>query len=498
MRRKQRPFVFVLMPFSKAWDRIYDDGIRPACNDAGYTCARVDDQFFIGTILQQIYDQIAQADAIVADVTTCNPNVFYELGWSHACGKKTICLIKKRHPIPFDLTQYRHIQYTDSKNLRRQLAKELGWLLSHPAQACSTSDPTFKRVKAQITAEVHRVRMREELPLRPALKGTELEQSLHDLDFEFAWGAIEEKPFRSDKVMLHWSEEPWSPPAMVADLVWREAYRKARFAAEHDRDFRFRPLGRVTDGYVESGQLNLLLEPTMYALFAATNLNLDNEAFRKIIQASVLDASEYSRQPFLASALNVVGCVFGKDNCVLLPKRSNAVFQNPGTFQASTGGFVEEHERLCDGEAAKPHEQAAAAFTREIHEELGIRARELSHVEFVGFGYNRRTGEPDLIAVARTCLTGRTMMRRYAELRLKRAKQADNADELAIIETRGRFKSYWQLGEHPNLTTLARLCRFLREEHLWSDPSDIVAVLGGICRIFGVRVVRKAFQLALR
>ncbi|MCB8814690.1 hypothetical protein [Desulfosporosinus shakirovi] len=90
-----KPFVFVLMPFTTVFDDVYKVAIKPACYDAGAYCERVDEQYFDGSILDRIYNQITKADFVVADMTGKNPNVFYETGYSHALGKRVILLTRR-------------------------------------------------------------------------------------------------------------------------------------------------------------------------------------------------------------------------------------------------------------------------------------------------------------------------------------------------------------------------------------------------------------------
>ena len=71
-----KPFCFVLMPFDKAFDDIYQLGIKAACDIAEAYCERVDEQMFDGMILDRVYNQISKADIVVADMTGKNPNVF--------------------------------------------------------------------------------------------------------------------------------------------------------------------------------------------------------------------------------------------------------------------------------------------------------------------------------------------------------------------------------------------------------------------------------------
>ena len=73
---------------------------------------RVDEQIYQENMLSRIYNQISKADLIVADVTGKNPNVFYEVGYAHALGKKTILMTQDTDDIPFDLKHYPHIVYS--------------------------------------------------------------------------------------------------------------------------------------------------------------------------------------------------------------------------------------------------------------------------------------------------------------------------------------------------------------------------------------------------
>lgn len=104
-------FVFILMPFSSEFDDIYELGIKAACTDSGAYAERVDEQIFHSSILERIYNQIARADLIVADMTGRNPNVFYECGYAHALGKRVVLLTQNSEDIPFDLKHYPHIVY---------------------------------------------------------------------------------------------------------------------------------------------------------------------------------------------------------------------------------------------------------------------------------------------------------------------------------------------------------------------------------------------------
>lgn len=139
-----KPFVFVLMPFAAKFDDVYKLGIKPACEAVGAYAERIDEQIFAESILDRIYNQIAKADVIVADMTGKNPNVFYEAGYAHALGKKVILLTQKSKDIPFDLKHYPHIVYGGRiTGLIPELEKKVGWAIKRPRQNIPLSTVSF-------------------------------------------------------------------------------------------------------------------------------------------------------------------------------------------------------------------------------------------------------------------------------------------------------------------------------------------------------------------
>lgn len=140
-----RPFVFVLMPFEKSFDDIYHLGIKETCDKAGSYAERVDEQTYDGTITQRIYNQIAKADFIVADMTGRNANVFYETGYAHALNKRVILLTQNAEHIPFDLRDRPHIVYNNSiRTLQDELFKWLRWAIENPIEDIHLLSPPIQ------------------------------------------------------------------------------------------------------------------------------------------------------------------------------------------------------------------------------------------------------------------------------------------------------------------------------------------------------------------
>ncbi len=123
---EQRMIAFVVMPFGDESDNRYQHVIKPACQDAGLDCRRVDELIFHGDVFQEIYSQIAKADIIIADLSQGNTNVWYELGYAHALGKQTILIAAASERLPFDLGRSRVITgVPDSTHMKEELTDAL-------------------------------------------------------------------------------------------------------------------------------------------------------------------------------------------------------------------------------------------------------------------------------------------------------------------------------------------------------------------------------------
>jgi hypothetical protein len=140
-----KPFVFVLMPFSEEFDDVYKLGIKPACENTGAYAERVDEQIFKETILQRIFNQIAKADIIIAEMTGRNPNVFYETGYAHALGKNVILITQRAEDIPFDLKHYPHIIYGGKIiDLIPELERKVKWAIENPKEFLPPPEPPIR------------------------------------------------------------------------------------------------------------------------------------------------------------------------------------------------------------------------------------------------------------------------------------------------------------------------------------------------------------------
>ena len=95
-------------------DKTYQQLIRPACDQVDVNCFRAIDANLTGSIDSIMYRWIYQADIVIADLSTLNANVFYELGVRHAQRPNTTVIIAESvlmQSIPFDLSSFVIHQY---------------------------------------------------------------------------------------------------------------------------------------------------------------------------------------------------------------------------------------------------------------------------------------------------------------------------------------------------------------------------------------------------
>jgi len=118
---------FVLMPFNEKYIDVYNR-IRVTLNSNPLfiECSRADD-FHRPHIIETILKGITHSEFVIADLTESNANVYYELGLTHSIKEieKVIILTQELHLVPFDITQFRCIEYKPTPDGMKKLKKEL-------------------------------------------------------------------------------------------------------------------------------------------------------------------------------------------------------------------------------------------------------------------------------------------------------------------------------------------------------------------------------------
>jgi tetratricopeptide (TPR) repeat protein len=159
------PLCFVLMPFGMKkdpsggpdidFDAIYRMGILPAVQAAGMDPVRADAERTGGIIHKAMFERLMLCDFAVADLTTANANVFYELGVRHAVRPATTLAIFATHQkLPFDVSFLRAMPYTlgegnrfsveEATRLESALAQRLEELRALAREDAGADSPVFQ------------------------------------------------------------------------------------------------------------------------------------------------------------------------------------------------------------------------------------------------------------------------------------------------------------------------------------------------------------------
>lgn len=132
---------FVMQPFGGHLGTYFESLFKPAIEQAGLKAVRADDDIFAtGKIMDQVWRGIRDATVLVAELTSKNPNVFYELGLAHALEKPVILVSSNQEDVPFDLRHIRVILYDKNdpfwgKKLIDKIADNITSALAHPEEA---------------------------------------------------------------------------------------------------------------------------------------------------------------------------------------------------------------------------------------------------------------------------------------------------------------------------------------------------------------------------
>ena len=100
--------LFVMMPFNPDIRRVYEDHIKNVAASLSLKVARADDFFTVHAVMQDIWTAICRSRIIIADCTSRNPNVFYEIGIAHTVGKPVVLITQSSEDVPFDLRSIRY------------------------------------------------------------------------------------------------------------------------------------------------------------------------------------------------------------------------------------------------------------------------------------------------------------------------------------------------------------------------------------------------------
>ncbi|KKM11542.1 hypothetical protein SY88_07500 [Clostridiales bacterium PH28_bin88] len=247
-----RPLCFILMPFGKKpagdgrvvnFDVVYEKLIKPAVIDAGLEPLRADEDITGGVIHKAMFERLVLCEYAVADLTTANANVFYELGIRHSVRPWATQLLFAEGwgQLPFDVGLLRAIPYQLGPDGKPTNTKRNVVILTErlkEAMGATTDSPLFQMLEgfpvpdiARLKTDVFRDRIRYSEDIKAKLTKARQEGEIAVVAVETELGDISRADaavvvdlFLSYRAVKSWGRmislvERMAPPLSVTVLV---------------------------------------------------------------------------------------------------------------------------------------------------------------------------------------------------------------------------------------------------------------------------------------
>jgi tetratricopeptide (TPR) repeat protein len=144
------------------FDAVFEEIIVPAIEDADLDSIRADREVSGGIIHKPMFERLVLCEYAVADLTTANANVFYELGVRHAVRPfSTVLIFASGRPLPFDVAPMRGLPYgLDDQGGPRDVAAARAALTERleAARAAQTDSPVFQLVDGLAPPPIERLK----------------------------------------------------------------------------------------------------------------------------------------------------------------------------------------------------------------------------------------------------------------------------------------------------------------------------------------------------
>ncbi len=134
---QEKTQAFVAMSFSDEMRPIWEDAIKPAISEAGYTAYRVDEDLHSENIIFKIMAEIKDSRFVVADLTGQKDGVYFEAGYGLGLGLPVIWTIRKDdvQNVHFDTAQYNQIRWESAGELKDAVSDYISAIIGKRNQA---------------------------------------------------------------------------------------------------------------------------------------------------------------------------------------------------------------------------------------------------------------------------------------------------------------------------------------------------------------------------
>lgn len=241
--------VFVLMPFGndkqsiEKYSSIFStikNTIENGCFHGGkLSCSRADQKQSL-VVMDDICLEIKKAGLTIFEISNPNPNVYFELGLACALDKKVILLhnpdeyykIHDNEKIPFDINQFRYIEYHNEQELQQKLKRTVESVISLQKTDTITLESVYRKLQ-KITRHLGLDSKAEQIAENFNLSDYEIDKTCDVLDEYWNNGELEAKKYKgirySDvemKIRTELSTNDWKRiKYLLEHIYWNGQYQ---------------------------------------------------------------------------------------------------------------------------------------------------------------------------------------------------------------------------------------------------------------------------------